>query len=61
MSKTPTKEVNIRNLYAELNKFGQSEEYEKAIKVANKSMFYLVGLAWVLPYNTNNPPNARYT
>lgn len=37
MSKTPTKEVNIRTLYAELNKFGQAEEYEKAIKVANKS------------------------
>lgn len=36
MSKT-NKEVNVRALYSELNKFGQNSEYEKALKIANKS------------------------
>ncbi|XP_064601701.1 signal recognition particle subunit SRP72-like [Liolophura sinensis] len=29
-------EVNIAGLYADLNRFGQSQEYERAVKVANK-------------------------
>ncbi|KAG4065073.1 hypothetical protein HA402_007470 [Bradysia odoriphaga] len=36
MSKGIDKEAAIRSHYAELNKFGQSGEYEKAIKAANK-------------------------
>lgn len=38
MSKpTTNKEAALRQLYGELNKFGQHGEYEKALKVANKS------------------------
>lgn len=37
MSKAANKESNIKGLYAELNKFGQNGEYEKALKIANKS------------------------
>lgn len=37
MSKAPNKEANIKGLYTELNKFGQNGEYEKALKIANKS------------------------
>lgn len=37
MSKGIDKEAAIRSHYAELNKFGQNGEYEKAIKTANKS------------------------
>lgn len=37
MSKGIDKEATIRTHYAELNKFGQNGEYEKAIKAANKS------------------------
>lgn len=41
MSKGIDKEATIRTHYAELNKFGQNGEYEKAIKAANKSeLFY---------------------
>lgn len=36
-SKASTKEATIRSLYGELNKFGQNGEYEKALKIANKS------------------------
>lgn len=32
-----TKEANLSALYAELNKFGQNGEYERALKAANKS------------------------
>lgn len=32
------KEANIRAYYAEVNKFGQNGEYDKAIKSLNKSM-----------------------
>lgn len=39
MSSKPTKEANLRSLYGELNKFGQNGEYEKALKIANKSKF----------------------
>lgn len=31
------KENNIRSGYIELNKYGQSGDYEKALKAANKS------------------------
>lgn len=31
------KETNLSALYAELNKFGQNGEYERALKTANKS------------------------
>lgn len=34
-----TKENNLPILYGELNKLGQNGEYERAIKVANKSEF----------------------
>ena len=37
MSKTASKEVNLSGLYTELNKHGQMGEYEKALKVSNKS------------------------
>lgn len=46
MSKGIDKEAAIRTHYAELNKFGQNGEYEKAIKTANKSKF--------LPFNSFN-------
>lgn len=39
MVKAEDTEANIRALYADLNKFGKSEEFEKAIKIANKSKF----------------------
>lgn len=39
MSKGANKEANIKSLYGELNKFGQNGEYEKALKIANKSRF----------------------
>lgn len=34
-----TKENNLPVLYGELNKLGQNGEYERAIKIANKSEF----------------------
>lgn len=34
-----TKENNFPVLYGELNKLGQNGEYERAIKIANKSEF----------------------
>lgn len=37
----PNREVNVHSLYAELNKFGQNGEYEKALKTANKSKLYI--------------------
>ena len=41
-SREAQKELNIRQYYTELNKFGQAGEYEKAVKAANKSkkIFY---------------------
>lgn len=36
-SREAQKELNIRQYYTELNKFGQAGEYEKAVKSANKS------------------------
>ena len=41
MSKGIDKEAAIRSHYAELNKFGQNGEYEKAIKAANKSESFI--------------------
>lgn len=41
MSKPANKEAALRQLYGELNKFGQNGEYEKALKAANKSTFAL--------------------
>lgn len=32
-----SKEINLTSLYVDLNKFGQNGEYERALKVANKS------------------------
>lgn len=40
MSKAVDKEAAIRSHYAELHKFGQNGEYEKAIKAANKSEIF---------------------
>ena len=31
---------NLTNLYAELNKHGQNQDYERALKIANKSNVY---------------------
>lgn len=36
-SREAIKEQNIRQYYTELNKLAQAEEYDKAIKSANKS------------------------
>jgi hypothetical protein len=36
-SREDQKKQTIRQYYTEINKFGQAEEYEKAIKSANKS------------------------
>ena len=36
----PQDSTNLPSLYAELNRLGQRQEYEKAIKVANKSKLY---------------------
>lgn len=46
MSKGANKEANIKSLYGELNKFGQNGEYEKALKIANKSRV-LYYIAWL--------------
>lgn len=37
MSKDVNKDQNIRAMFTELNKFGQSGQYEKALKSANRS------------------------
>jgi hypothetical protein len=37
-SKDEKKAQQIKQLYSELNKFGHNEEYDKAVKSANKSM-----------------------
>ena len=29
---------NLTNLYSELNKYGQNQDFERALKIANKSM-----------------------
>lgn len=39
------KEANLSALYAELNKYGQNAEYERALKTANKSEALCV-IAW---------------
>lgn len=36
------KETNIRSSYIELNKYGLSGEYEKALKAANKSQYFVL-------------------
>jgi hypothetical protein len=38
-SKDEKKAQQIKQLYAELNKFGRNEEYDKAVKSANKSTY----------------------
>lgn len=38
-SREEQKRLNIKNYYAEVHKFCQSNEYEKVIKSANKSEF----------------------
>lgn len=40
MVEKTAKEKTIATQYAELHKFGQSEEYERALKAANKSKKY---------------------
>ncbi|KAJ8881521.1 hypothetical protein PR048_018003 [Dryococelus australis] len=35
------KEISLSSLYAELSRFGQKEEYERALKTANKSMLFI--------------------
>lgn len=32
---------NLTQLYTDLNKFGQSQDFERALKVANKSNVYM--------------------
>lgn len=39
MSKDGNKDTNVRAIYTELNKFGQSGQYEKALKSANRSEY----------------------
>lgn len=44
MSKESNKESILKAAYADLNKFGQSGEYEKALKAANRSKLRFIGL-----------------
>lgn len=37
MSKDVQKEATLRQLYTELHKFGNNGDFDKAIKVANRS------------------------
>jgi hypothetical protein len=34
--------VNVANLFAELHHLGESGDYERALKVANKSMYAII-------------------
>lgn len=40
-SREEQKKQNIKNYYAEVHKYCQSNEYEKVIKSANKSEFHM--------------------
>lgn len=42
MSKDAHKDQAVKVLYAELNKYGQNGEFEKAIKTANRSKIFHV-------------------
>ena len=33
---------NLTNLYSELNKYGQNQDFERALKIANKSNYVLL-------------------
>lgn len=53
-----SKEANINTLYSELSRYGQSGEYERGLKTANKSKFrfFCVVIAVLFSFNTNTWP-----